>query len=118
KLIQGDAQFFRCSLKESLASGGPSKGEILLIEISWMGLGARGRALVRSERRVALDEFYAIERHAKLFSDQLYLHGVQPLAQFALAGVSGHAAVRGDSYPGVELIAARTIKMLKRPRSS
>ena len=83
-----------------------------------MRLGAGRGALIRSERRVALDEFHAVKRNAELFGDQLGLRGVEPVAQFTFAGVSGHAAVRGNGDPGIELIAARTIKALRRRQSA
>ena len=83
-----------------------------MVEICGMGLRSGGRTLIRRECRVALDERYAIEPYTELFGDQLCLSSVEPVPQFTLAGVGGHAAVRANGDPRIQLIAAGTIKTL------
>ena len=69
-----------------------------------MRLAAGSVALVGRQGRVAIDQFHAIEGHAKFFGDQLGLRGDDALAEFFLAGVGGDAAVGGDGDPGIELV--------------
>src|SRR5262245_3089013 len=69
-----------CSLQESFASGCAGKGQVFLVKVCRMRLGAGRCSLIRSKRRVALNQIHAIKRHAKLFGDQLLLRGIQPLA--------------------------------------
>src|SRR5215510_14541130 len=83
-----------------------------VIKICRMRLGAGRCPLVRSKRRVALNQFHAIEGYAKLFRDQLLLRGIQPLAQFTFPGVRRHTAVAADSYPRIEPATTRTIEAL------
>ena len=56
-----------------------------------------------ADRRVALDQRDAVERNRELLGDQLRLRGGDALAELALAGVGGDAAVGGDGDPGIEL---------------
>jgi hypothetical protein len=78
-----------------------------------MRLLTRSRALIGTERRIALNQLDAIERDAQLLGDQLCLRGVQALADLALAGKGGDAAVGIDRDPRVELVAAGAIEPLR-----
>ena len=69
-----------------------------------MRLRAGCRALIGRERGIALNQLHAIDRHAQLFGDQLHLRREEALAELALAGVRGDAAVGGDRDPRVELL--------------
>ena len=79
-----------------------------------MRLRAGRGALIRRQRRVALDQLHAIERDAELFGDQLRLRGVEPVTELAFAGVGRHVAVGGDGDPRIELIAAGAVEPLRR----
>src|SRR5262245_57795048 len=72
-----------------------------------MRLAARGYALVRSHRGVAVNQLDALKRNAKLLRDQLDLRRRNALSKFRLAGVSGHAAVGADCNPRIQLIVRR-----------
>ena len=81
--------------------------QIAVIEIRRMRLAAGCVALIRRQRRVAIDQLDAIERHAEFFGHQLRLRRGDSLAEFFLAGVGGDAAVGADRDPGIELVRRR-----------
>ena len=81
-----------------------------------MRLAARRRALIGRERRVALDELHAVERHIELFGDKLRLHGIHALAELGLTGVGGHVAVCCDGDPRIKLRAPLAIETLRNGR--
>src|SRR5688572_5299766 len=77
-----------------------------------MRLRAGSRSLIGSERRVALDQLHAVERHAEFFGNELGLCRIQAVSQFALSGVGGDVAVSANGDPRVELIAWSSIDSL------
>ena len=65
---------------------------------------AGGRALVRRERGVALDQLDAIDTEIELLGDHLPHRDAVPGAQIDLAGVDGHAAVALEREKGVDRV--------------
>jgi|GEM_PF-5123725 len=78
-----------------------------MIEIRRVRLAAGGVRLIRSQRRVAVNQLDAIERYRQFLRHELLLRSRNPLAQFFFAAVSGDAAVGGDSDPRIDLVHGR-----------
>src|SRR5260370_20883679 len=72
-----------------------------------MGLAAGCNPLIGSERRVAVDEIHATERHIEFFGDQLVLNGPETLPKIALAGIAGYGLILRNRDPGIHLVEHR-----------
>jgi hypothetical protein len=77
-----------------------------------MRLLPRGRALIRRDRRIALDQPDAVQGDADFLCHQLHLRGVEPLTEIALSRVSRDAAVAPDRDPRIELGTAGSVEAL------
>ena len=67
-------------------------------------VGAGGRALVRRQARVALDELDLLDRQAEFLSCDLREGRAQAGAEIDLAGIDGDRAVRMDREIGIDLL--------------
>ena len=74
-----------------------------MIEVNGAGLTAGGDALIRRQRRIAIDQRNAIERHGQFFGYQLRLGRGHALAELCFAAVGCDFAVGGNGDPGIHL---------------
>ena len=88
---------------ERFAGRRGSLREVAFVEVRRRRLAARGRALIRADVCVALDDANTVDCHTKLFGDELCLRRQDALAELAFARVGGHRAVCRDRNPRIEL---------------
>ncbi|OGU01959.1 MAG: hypothetical protein A2W29_14015 [Gemmatimonadetes bacterium RBG_16_66_8] len=105
ELVGRDVEALRRQPEQRFACRGRGLRQVAVVEVLWVRLAAGRGALIRSDRRVALDQRDAIERHDQLFRDELRLSRQEALAQLALASVRRHPAILGDGNPRVDLTA-------------
>jgi hypothetical protein len=111
QLIGRNAKTRGRQLEERLAGGRAGLRQVPFVEVGRMRLAPRRSSLIGCDRGVALHQPNARHRHAKLLGDHLDLRRVHPLAELALAGVGGDAAVGGDGEPRVELTICRARRL-------
>ena len=85
----------------------PGLRQIGVIEIRGVRLAAGGNALIRRQGRIGDDQVNATKLDAKFFRNELHLRRGHALAEFFFSGVGRHAAVRGDSDPGIDFVGRR-----------
>ena len=103
KPIDRDAEPLGREAQQRFTSCRGGLRQVSLVEVGRRRLAPGRGSLVGTDRRVALNELHPRDRHRQLLGDELNLRRVHALAELALAGIRGDAAVGADGEPRIEL---------------